>query len=71
MAQILILLLAVSLPISTAGAGLRPQYLLQWLGIGLAILGAGLILAGFFALGSALTPLPQPRDGATLKSGGL
>lgn len=71
LAQIPILLLAVSLPMATANGGLRPQHSLQWLGIGLSVLGAGLILAGFFALGSAFTPLPQPRDGATLKSDGV
>jgi protein-S-isoprenylcysteine O-methyltransferase Ste14 len=36
----------------------------------LMLLGGGLFVAAMFRLGSALTPLPYPRDGATLVQAG-
>jgi len=42
-----------------------------WAGALLVLAGTVVVLAGFAALGRALTPFPRPRDDATLREGGI
>ena len=42
-----------------------------WLGVGLMVLGAAIMMAAFLNLGSALTPTPVPVEGAGLRTSGL
>ena len=70
-AQVPLLALAVVLPPWTARADGGFGHPLQWLGLALAAGGMLLVLAGFVALGRALTPFPHPREGAQLVRRGV
>jgi len=41
------------------------------IGVALGVLGLAVVLSGFVALGSNLTPLPHPKDDATLVQTGI
>jgi protein-S-isoprenylcysteine O-methyltransferase Ste14 len=41
------------------------------IGVLLAVVGAGIALAGIVGLGTSLTPLPKPRDRSTLREDGI
>lgn len=67
--QMVLLALLVALPwLDDSGDVDLPW--LRVLGYGLVVAGALVVVVGALHLGDALTPLPTPRDGAGLRTGG-
>ena len=66
LAQLPLMLLALVIPMRFGSGYFVPAEPAQMLGVVVTGLGAALIAWGFASLGDALTPFPQPLDGAAL-----
>jgi len=71
LAQIPVLIGAVMVPREMAGSFGELAVPAQVAGMAMTVAGGIIALAGALQLGTALTPLPHPRDGARLREDGI
>lgn len=71
LAQALVLLLALVLPVWTGNGEWIPARPVQWAGAVLVLLGLLLAVTGLMTLGEAMTPYPAPRRNAALRTAGV
>lgn len=71
LAQIVLLFAAFLVPSWTGVPRFDTGNPAQVTGLAITLMGALFFLAGMRALGSALTPYPQPKEGAELRSNGV